>query len=506
MRDDNMVKISYYAENCKADLQIEWKNNQINIVAPPELSFEIKTISSINHVIMLNDEAGEFVFRRTLKVLSVNCHLLPPKIVALKDPEKRGSIIGDIIIEEEKEETGGYDVVLLQEAFHQQSKDNISDKIKKYFPYIKSKFGADRFFVGVNSGLFVASKFPIVDRYFGKYPNVIGSDYLASKGIAGVSIDCTICFSENPLKQKHVVVIGNTHLQSNPDPSVPWKVVSGPLLEKKKKAISIRREQCEMIHNDLETMAHKINSRPDTVVSVLMCGDFNVVAELPQYLVDLEEKGPFIEKEHIDEKNTNNKLNYTQEYKNMIKGLGNPVDILRKLYDDIDKYPETTGSTDKNTRDIPRRVDFVFSYEEGIGSINSQSIAKLKPLSMKQFVLRPKDDEHYDVTDHKGLVCIFELENPLKDHFKFQVKKKPENNANSDDVIENKDNVNSTDLNESKIVFIQQFQKDSSSKSNKKSSFFGKKSSDKEKIDDKKDLDQDDIDEEEFEIVERDNY
>ena len=67
------------------------------------------------------------------------------------------------------------------------------------------------------------------------------------------------------------------------------------------------------------------------------------------------------------------------------------------------------GSTDQGTKDVPRRVDFVFSYENGFET-SSDKFIKLKTLSMKQFVLRPKHDDKFDVTDHKGLSCVFGID------------------------------------------------------------------------------------------------
>jgi len=186
--------------------------------------------------------------------------------------------------------------------------------------------------------------------------------------------------------------------------------------------------------------------------------DFNISAELPTSLAQIEEKdGVVIEPIPIQtegevEKEVE-KLIPSMEYKNLLLNLSNPKDLLRVVYPHIDQHPETTGGTHIGNRDTPRRIDYIFHYEDGIGEISKENFLNFGILKMKQFVVRPKELPEYDVTDHKAISLLLEINgtnivnsnnnntneniNINNDNYNTNEKEEIEKNDESDDSINN---------------------------------------------------------------------
>eukprot|EP01091_Cochliopodium_minus_P010801 TRINITY_DN2949_c0_g1_i10.p1 TRINITY_DN2949_c0_g1~~TRINITY_DN2949_c0_g1_i10.p1 ORF type:complete len:361 (-),score=96.69 TRINITY_DN2949_c0_g1_i10:885-1967(-) len=341
-----------------------------------------------------------------LKFLSLNCLLLPPKIASIKDPLTRSRCLAEIINEEENSEDGGYDVICLQEVFYTECKNIITNTIKKNFPHIIQKAGYDKFYLGVDSGLYFASKFPIVEHSFEKYPELIGADYFSCKGAQ----TCVLDLSELT-KKPYKIIVSQSHLQSNPEGDILWKMFYAKTNEiKKKRTIDIRLNQSKILRENTEKMYEKYSK--ESFCSAMICGDFNVIAEMPKYCVEIEkEVGSVIEEVEsliVEKTDQNSLLLPSQEYLNQIVSLGEPVDILRSLYPDINKHPKPTGSTNVGNKSIPRRIDYVFVYKKFLEK-NSEKLVFLEPLYIKQKVVRRKEDLTFDVLPFNIIYLILLL-------------------------------------------------------------------------------------------------
>lgn len=144
-----------------------------------------------------------------LKILSLNVAGIP-RLISDNDVDGRINRITDQILTEKE----NIDIVCLQELFDNNSKRDISDKLKLEYPYQinTAKYRLPGLFNIVNwledSGLFIASKYPISWYNFVPFKTAKGPDKLAWKGVLGACI----CL---PTDKK--VMIFNTHLQSNQD-------------------------------------------------------------------------------------------------------------------------------------------------------------------------------------------------------------------------------------------------------------------------------------------------
>ena len=81
---------------------------------------------------------------------------------------------------------GDLDVICLQEVFNEDAWNILNEKLRSKYPYIL--FDAHRVrvsslkFTMVNSGLYIASKYPIVQSKFYPYKNSYSEDALSGKG------------------------------------------------------------------------------------------------------------------------------------------------------------------------------------------------------------------------------------------------------------------------------------------------------------------------------------
>lgn len=144
------------------------------------------------------------------------------------------------------------DVILFQEVFHRKSAAKLREGLRNDFPYIVcdvgQRFGGaldrTRAFMSLeNSGLFIASKYPIIDAQFKQFKKSSFSDKLAEKGV----LLTTIQYSASKTG-----LIVNTHMQSLNLP----------------KACQLRRQQFTFIHEEIS----KMDTKP---AFTIFGGDFN---------------------------------------------------------------------------------------------------------------------------------------------------------------------------------------------------------------------------------------
>ena len=194
-----------------------------------------------------------------LKLLSMACTLVPPPLSAtcLSDPYRRAQQLAKLL------QSSPFDVICLQEVFWGAARQLLSQKLVKNFPHIIDKAGKEAYGVGVQSGLFVASKHPIEWSQFFPFEEGIGSCSLASKGALLVKIKA-------PSGSYYIVC---TDMQTDPDDSVSWKLVSNA----KSRAVEVRRAQVEMIS---KMLSQKIVEREkEGHVCLVLAGRMQITAE-----------------------------------------------------------------------------------------------------------------------------------------------------------------------------------------------------------------------------------
>lgn len=218
--------------------------------------------------------------RKTIRMLTLNTMLLPPMLTK-HDPIKRAGSIADRIIK------NGYDIVCLQEVLHGPARQVLADRLRSEYPYIVAKTGPNvninlgageldqMLRVGKDSGLLFASKFPIARQEFRMYGVGAGTDSLVQKGCLGVKLDCSSIVPNKSL------CVFSTHLQANPDGSIGWKLLGSSGTDK---AREVRAKQSRSLYGFIAEWirTEESNRRLTEDISVVCCGDFNIVGEVDQ--------------------------------------------------------------------------------------------------------------------------------------------------------------------------------------------------------------------------------
>jgi endonuclease/exonuclease/phosphatase family metal-dependent hydrolase len=135
---------------------------------------------------------------RNLRICTYNVALMPEFIAirnGLRPSKKRATEIADAILKRED------DIICMQEAFDNRAAKTLANKIKHRFPFII--YHVRPRFDGLNSGLMVASKYPISNPFFWEHRLKGGADELASKG--------TLHFQVHLSKTQRLFMV-NTHL------------------------------------------------------------------------------------------------------------------------------------------------------------------------------------------------------------------------------------------------------------------------------------------------------
>ena len=152
------------------------------------------------------------------------------------------------------------DVICMQELFHTEAADYLANQIKTKFPYIVYNVAPRSF--GINSGLMIASKFPIVNTDFWVHKNRGGFEELSNKGTLAVTIQ--------PSKNQTVVLF-NSHLTSDAPKSDAF-----PEGEK-----SYRENQIAQIKEQVDNYIDQSTSKHSIIPAVLLAGDYNIGPLMP---------------------------------------------------------------------------------------------------------------------------------------------------------------------------------------------------------------------------------
>ncbi|KAL7885342.1 hypothetical protein AOLI_G00056370 [Acnodon oligacanthus] len=108
------------------------------------------------------------------------------------------------------------DFLCLQEVFDRRASERLCRQLHRYFPYVLSDVGRYGWkgccsrFKFLNSGLLLASRYPILDAHYECYPNGRGEDALAAKGALYAKVQVGTSHQE----QRVVGYITCTHLHA----------------------------------------------------------------------------------------------------------------------------------------------------------------------------------------------------------------------------------------------------------------------------------------------------
>uniref|UniRef100_A0A3B4C090 Sphingomyelin phosphodiesterase 3 n=1 Tax=Pygocentrus nattereri TaxID=42514 RepID=A0A3B4C090_PYGNA len=108
------------------------------------------------------------------------------------------------------------DFLCLQEVFDRRASERLCRQLHRYFPYVLSDVGRYGWkgccsrFKFLNSGLLLASRYPILDAHYECYPNGRGEDALAAKGALYAKVQVGTSHQE----QRVVGYIACTHLHA----------------------------------------------------------------------------------------------------------------------------------------------------------------------------------------------------------------------------------------------------------------------------------------------------
>lgn len=176
-------------------------------------------------------------FAEEVKLLTWNVYMLPKPINFTRQKE-RTALIGKALLATD------YDIILLQEAFIGRFRKDVYKIIKDKYPYQDHLAKSRRLLHFLNSGLYIASKYPFEVLGWHYFNECTHSDCLSSKGVLLVEVT-------TPSGKK--VQIAMSHMQAWDD----------------KKALEARKNQIEEIKTLLDTY-----SRPG--VPQILAGDLNI--------------------------------------------------------------------------------------------------------------------------------------------------------------------------------------------------------------------------------------
>lgn len=172
-----------------------------------------------------------------VKLLTWNVFMIP-KPINFSRQKERTALIGKELLESD------YDIILLQEAFVNRFRKDISKVLKDKYPYQDHLAKSRRILHFLNSGLYIASRYPFEVLGWHYFNYCTHSDCLSSKGVLLVEVT-------TPSGKK--VQIAMSHMQA-------WD---------SKKAVEVRKNQIDEIKDLLDTYA-----RPN--VPQILAGDLNI--------------------------------------------------------------------------------------------------------------------------------------------------------------------------------------------------------------------------------------
>ncbi|MAQ16575.1 MAG: hypothetical protein CMN30_17500 [Sandaracinus sp.] len=214
--------------------------------------------------------------------------------------------------------TGGWDVICLQEVFEESLRCLLADGLRAAGYHLVEK-ASDHDLLQEDSGLFVASRLPVIFHRFAEYAAKEGSDALADKGVLGLCLETPRAWRAEP----HQLYLFATHLQAVGDET--------------------RRKQLRQLQRFIRAMLDPVRAKG---VSALLVGDMNVRAEE----ICSGCRG----------------LTTTGEYRAMMSILDQPRDLFREH---LAQDPGHTWDGEGNARMIrpndrrSMRIDYAFAFD-----------------------------------------------------------------------------------------------------------------------------------------------
>ncbi len=309
-----------------------------------------------------------------IRFLTYNLAMLPDPLGVAK--EKRAETFVNQIIKNPV-----YDIIGLQEIFDEEIRHYLFLHLKEKYPYIVKK-SASFNPLNQDSGLFFASKFPILRHTFREFhdKSLFTSDVIAEKGILVTHFafaSPTNDADSTNAADASILRVFLTHLQSNK-----------PDFKTREKQLSQLRR---FIVNSLTR--EKKQKHPGKIYTVLL-GDFNVIGD------------------------------YDNEYQKMLTLLDYPRDLFRE------KNPQRKGFTWNSQENLflqnvhigdndMQRLDYIFTYDhipylhkpQQLEALNLGKVACFFCDTFEpRFAAKPGDlPDNCDLSDHYGIEAIIEI-------------------------------------------------------------------------------------------------
>jgi endonuclease/exonuclease/phosphatase family metal-dependent hydrolase len=262
-----------------------------------------------------------------------------------------------------------YDILCLQEIFDEGIRKQLKNGLKDKYPYMVEK-SSDHEILNINSGMFFASKFPILRHTYREF-------YAASGGTWDAIVDKGLfiaCLKLGTGNNQRILHVYNVHLQST----------ESEYKTREKQLSQVRK----FIEKALKT--EQENNKKSKINAVLL-GDFNVVGD------------------------------NSDEYKRMMSLLGYPIDLYRI------KNPEAEGFTwnsqenlfikydDAHDRDM-QRLDYIFTFNRVPYADDNRETEEINGIECKSCDLfMPKKSglpdlpDDCDLSDHYGVEALIEI-------------------------------------------------------------------------------------------------
>lgn len=189
---------------------------------------------------------------KQLRVCSFNVALMPEFIAArngLRPSSERVPEIAKAMM------TRDDDVYCLQEAFHTTASNELAQSIRSKYPYIIYNVGTR--VLGLNSGLMIASKYPLTNPHFWPHAEVGGDERMATKGLLGVEVRLSSTLKAN---------VFNTHLNGHADETGPDGSSRTGIYFRARQIAGIQANSKQYVQRQEASVK---------VLATITCGDFN---------------------------------------------------------------------------------------------------------------------------------------------------------------------------------------------------------------------------------------
>lgn len=210
--------------------------------------------------------AGYLTLFTTLRLLTLNTGQTP--LPDGKDwKTERVKVLIDAILENDE-----FDVLCFQEIFWRPSRLIFIERLKDRYPYYFIDGSLGRYFFGLNSGLAIFSKYPIVDKVIHTYKDYRGVEDLAMKGVIGVKINL------NPGREPQYIHVFTTHIQSG----IGEEPYAFTIFDKFTGSKGSKMDSHELKKSQINELV-KIIQKFSNMSRVVIAGDLNVDSMRSEY-------------------------------------------------------------------------------------------------------------------------------------------------------------------------------------------------------------------------------